>query len=159
MDMRGVMSGLERTAAQSIRAEEGDYIVDGLLYCHKCHTPKQCQVEIFGEIRTPMCLCKCQAEKRDAEEAERKRIEAMHRVDRLRKMGFPDAEMRHWTFANDDHQNERISKIAQAYVENFSEMKEKGKGLLLYGTVGTGKTFISACIANALIDKIGRAHV
>ena len=44
-------------------------------------------------------------------------------------------------------------KIAHNYVEHFVEMRERGKGLLLYGGVGTGKTFISACIANALIDK------
>lgn len=159
MDMRGVFDGLERMSAQAVRAEEGDYIVDGLLYCHKCHTPKQTRVEVFGEIRTPYCLCKCQAEKRDAEIAERKRIEAMQRVERLRRMGFPDAEMQSWTFANDDHQNERISKIANAYVDKFDEMKRNGKGLLLFGGVGTGKTFIAACIANALIDKLHPALV
>lgn len=32
-------------------------------------------------------------------------------------------------------------------------MRERGKGLLFFGTVGTGKTFHAACIANALIDK------
>lgn len=32
-------------------------------------------------------------------------------------------------------------------------MKENCIGLLLWGDVGTGKTFIAACIANALIEK------
>ena len=32
-------------------------------------------------------------------------------------------------------------------------MRKNNTGLLLYGPVGTGKTFFSACIANALIDR------
>ena len=68
-------------------------------------------------------------------------------------MGFSDAEMQGWTFANDDNSNKRVSEIARRYAENFWEMKGRSKGLLFYGTVGTGKTFAAACIANALIDK------
>ena len=32
-------------------------------------------------------------------------------------------------------------------------MKEKSLGLLLWGDVGTGKSFFAGCIANALLDK------
>ena len=153
MDVKGIMDKLEMTASQQIRAEEGDYILDGLLYCHKCNTPKQCRIEFLNEIRTPMCLCKCEKEKRDQREAEIKRQEFQRHIARLKRMGFPDSEMEKWTFDRDDHQNEKISTVARNYVENFEQLKEKGKGLLLFGSVGTGKTFISACIANALIDK------
>ena len=153
MDVRGIMDKLEMTASQQIRAEEGDYILDGLLYCHKCNTPKQCRIEFLNEIRTPMCLCKCEKEKRDQIEAEIKKQEFQRHIARLKRMGFPDSEMEKWTFDRDDHQNEKISLVARSYVANFEQLKEKGKGLLLFGSVGTGKTFISACIANALIDK------
>lgn len=154
--MEGMEKALDRLVAaskQAIKAEEGDYIVDGLLYCHKCNTPKQTRVFVFGKERTPYCLCKCAAEKRDAEEAERKREELKRQIKQLRKMGFPDAEMERWTFERDDLSNEKISMIAHRYVDNFEQMRGKGKGLLFYGTVGTGKTFTSCCIANELIDK------
>ena len=60
MDLSGAFDRIEMTASQNIRADKGDYVgEDGLLYCGKCHTPKQCRVELFGEIRTPMCLCQC----------------------------------------------------------------------------------------------------
>ena len=153
MEFSDVFDGLEQKASESIKANEGDYLVDGLLYCHKCNTPKQTRVEVFGRIRTPMCLCKCMAAARDQAAAERTREELMQEIKRLRRMGFPDAEMQKWTFDNDDRSNERITNICHKYVENFSEMWKKGKGLLLFGTVGTGKTFMSACIANALIDQ------
>ena len=100
-----------------------------------------------------MCLCKCEQEKMEADAEAKKKQEAIDRVKRMRRMGFPDSEMEKWTFSRDDLSNERISNMARRYVEKFPEMKAQGKGLLLYGTVGTGKTFISACIANALIEK------
>lgn len=153
MDLSATLDAIERMAAISIKPEEGDYVVDGLLYCGKCNTPKQTKIEFMGVSRFPYCLCKCAVEKRDAEEEERRRREFLERVKSLRASGFPEAEMQRWTFANDDGSNERITKIAQRYVENFDEMRQRGKGILLFGGVGTGKTFTAACIANALIDK------
>lgn len=152
MGFREAFDGIERAAAQNIRAEQGDYEVDGLLYCGKCNTPKQVRVNVLGQERTPMCLCKCAAEQKEREEAERKRQEFEKRVKELRKSGFPDEEMLKWTFDKDDKTNQKLSTVAINYANNFKKMREDGKGLLLYGDVGVGKTFAAACIANALID-------
>lgn len=154
MDMNAMVDVLEARASATIKAEEGDYIgEDGLLYCHKCNTRKQTEVNILGMIRRPMCMCKCEAAKLAAEEEERERRKFEERVKELRRMGFPEADMQDWTFANDDMTNERITKAAQRYVENFSELRKVGKGLLLYGNTGTGKTYAACEIANALIEK------
>lgn len=153
MDLSGIMNGLIQKSKQSIPENDGDYLEDGLLYCGKCHTAKQCRVELFGQVRTPMCLCKCEKEKREKEEAEFRHREKMQEIQRMRSVGFPDREMQKCTFENDDMSNEKVSSICRKYVENFKDMKQKGKGLLFFGSVGTGKTFYAACIANALIDK------
>lgn len=153
MDLKPLMAGMEQRAAASIKAEQGDFILDGLLHCGKCKTPKQCRVEIFGEIRTPMCLCKCEVERKEREEEERQRQDFMRKIKEYRKMGFPESDMEHWTFANDDMTNEKITKAMQNYVDNFGELRKTGKGLLLYGSVGTGKTYAACEVANALIDK------
>lgn len=153
MDLKNLVDGLEKRAAESIKAEQGDYELDGLLHCCKCGTPKQTRVMLFGVERRPMCLCKCEVEKREREEAERKRIEFQARVKEMRRFGFPEAEMQNWNFENDDGESSQIISISRKYVENFSKMLEDGKGLLMFGTVGNGKTFAAACIANALIDK------
>lgn len=153
MDLKPLIDGIERIAAETIKAEQGDFILDGLLHCGKCKTPKQCRVEIFGEIRTPMCLCKCEVEKKEREEAESLRQDFLRRIKEYRKMGFPESDMEHWTFANDDMSNEKITKAMQNYVDNFGELRKTGKGLLLYGSVGTGKTYAACEVANALIDK------
>lgn len=154
MDISNTINGIERMAAENIKAEQGDYIGDdGLLYCGKCQTKKQTKVNILGVDRFPMCLCKCEAEKREREEAERKRLEFLKHIKDLRRTGFPESKMQEWTFANDDGGNEKISRVAKNYAENFDKMRADGKGLLFFGTVGTGKTYTAACIANALIDK------
>lgn len=126
---------------------------DGLLYCNRCHTARQSRFELFGKIRTVNCLCKCMAEERDRAEEERKQREYMTRVMSNRVVGFPDKELIHCTFDSDDGTTPVIANAMKAYVDNFSAFRKSGKGLLLYGDVGTGKTFYAACIVNALIDK------
>lgn len=149
-----MLKALIEKASKGDHYEEGDYFVDGLLYCGKCHTAKQCRFEAaWGGIMEPYFLCECGMKRREEEEKARKAREFQSEVKRLRKLGFPDAEMAHWTFANDDGADAKISSIAHKYVDNFVEMKKRGKGLLLYGTVGSGKTYIAACIANELISR------
>jgi replicative DNA helicase len=148
-----IFDDLERKTAENVKTADSDYIKDSLLHCGKCRTPKQVRIELFGKVRTPYCLCKCETEKRDAEIAELEKHKELQRIKELRKTGFPDSEMQGWRFENDDRTNPKVSEIAYRYAENFPRFKEKGKGILFYGTVGAGKTFISACIANALIDQ------
>jgi DNA replication protein DnaC len=77
----------------------------------------------------------------------------MAKIRRYRALGFADSEMQNWTFDNDDGENTALSLAMRKYVENFREFRKTGKGLLLYGPVGTGKSFMAACVVNALIDK------
>lgn len=154
MNLAETIDGIIEQGKLSIKANEWDYIgEDGLLYCGNCHTKKQTEVNIFGAVRRPMCLCKCMTEKRDAEEAAMKREEFERRTKEYRKTGFPESDMQNWTFENDDMANERITKAMRNYVDNFAELKKHGKGLLLYGSIGKGKTYAACEVANALIDK------
>lgn len=126
---------------------------NGLLYCNRCNTPRQSRVELFGSVRTVPCLCQCMAEERDRAEEERKQREHMVKVMSNRAVGFPDRELQKCTFEADDGNSPEITNAMKAYVEHFPELRKSGKGLLLYGNVGTGKTFLAACVVNALIDK------
>ena len=153
MNLTDTIEKIEQEAAQSLTRESEDYVKDGLLYCHKCNTPKQARINVFGHIKAPMCLCKCEYEKYMAQEAEQEKQINMESVKRLRKMGFQDAEMEKWTFDKDDKSNEKVSRMARQYVQRFEHMLLSSRGILFYGSVGTGKTFISCCIANALIEN------
>lgn len=126
---------------------------DGLLYCQRCHTARQSRIDVFGEMRTVNCICRCMAEKRDQEEERRKQQERMLKIKSFRDAGFPDSQMKDYRFDIDDGASPELTKAMQAYVENFPTLRREGKGLLLYGNVGTGKSFFAACIVNALIDE------
>lgn len=154
------MEGLNKAIGGIVKAAETenarkpeDYIgEDGLLHCGKCHKPKQCRVEEWGGkvLPTP---CECMMEERRRYEERMKAEERRRALDKMRRAGFPDVEMRKWTFANDDGGNGRIMDVARRYVENFGRMRQDGTGLLVYGDVGCGKSFMAACIANELIDR------
>lgn len=138
----------------SITANDGDYIGDdGLLYCGNCHTRKQTEIIVLGMPRRPMCLCKCAQEKKEQEEKRQKEIEFERRVKQYRRMGFPESEMQHWTFENDDGMNEKLTNAMRNYANGFKTFKKQGKGLLLYGSVGTGKTYAACEVANDLISR------
>jgi len=153
MDVMGMVASIAEQSARAIQMEDGDYEQDGLLYCGKCHTPKQTTVELGGETLTVNCLCKCREKQLADEEEQAKREKASRERARTRREGIQDERLSRMTFSNDDQANRKMSTIAHRYVDKFDEMLTNGKGLLLYGTVGTGKTFYATCIANALMDK------
>lgn len=133
---------------------EGDYLgSDNLYYCGKCHTRKQTGVVVFGAERVVPCICKCKADAIKREDEERQQREFFAKVQRYRQAGFPESQMSNWNFAADDGTNPKMTGAMQNYVQHFNEFRKQGKGLLLFGDVGTGKTFLAACVANALIDR------
>ena len=137
---------------EELRSDE--YIVnDGLIYCSKCHTPRQKRIEVSGKTIEPRCMCACQTEDYDRREQERKHREFLDMVAKNRSIGLPDPGLRKHTFENDLGYNPKQIRMAKRYVQHWEEMQKNSTGLLLWGDVGTGKSFIAGCIANALLDK------
>lgn len=154
IDMTNIVNSMVNTANESNAIADGDYIdSDGLLCCGKCNTRKQKRLELLGKEVTVMIPCKCREEELDRQEAEDKERNRIADISRMKETGFQDKTMRDCTFENDDGSNQWLTNIAKSYVENFEEMKNGNKGLLFFGGVGVGKTYASACIANALIEK------
>jgi DNA replication protein DnaC len=125
---------------------------DGLYYCCRCHTRRQTRVQLGGRPATPTVLCRCQQERQEQEEAERKQREFFENVSRLKAAGLQDKALREYTFESDLGFNPEMEK-AHRYVERWAEMLESSTGLLLWGGVGTGKSFFAGCVANALLDQ------
>ena len=151
-------SGLENVVLDMLDTvpEPEDYKgEDGLLYCGKCHKPKEAYFPggraLFGRDRRPAeCDCRrAEREKREKEEADRKHSDV---VDCLKRNGFTDLAMRHWTFENDSGECPQMEK-AHFYVGHWETMRSENIGYLLWGNVGTGKSYFAGCIANALMEQ------
>ncbi len=146
---------IDKAAAdQTLAGDEYIDPADGLLHCKDCGGNRQTIVaNPFGiGYIMPRCICPCQAEaerqRRRAEE-QRKRMDS---IKRRRAQGLQDRYLYDYTFANDNGQNPLMKK-ARAYVEHWNEAYRNNTGLLLFGDVGTGKSFFAGCIANALLDR------
>ena len=137
-----------------VQLREDEYINEsGLICCSKCRTPRQKRIEVSGKTIEPRCMCACQTEDYDRREQERKHREFLDLVAKNRSIGLPDPGLRKHTFENDLGYNQKQIRMARRYVQHWEEMQKNSTGLLLWGDVGTGKSFIAGCIANALLDK------
>ncbi len=152
--MQDVVQGLMET-----QDEPGDYICeDGLLYCGKCHTPKQACLPFdpaTGEKVETIVRAACQCQREADKEAERRAVCERFRNDmaRRREDGLSCPDGLRYTFDQDDRQQPKVSDACQRYVECWDEMRANNIGVLFYGSVGTGKSFLASCIGNGLIDR------
>lgn len=153
MDLTGVLpiseSGAERLA-------EGDHIgEDGLVYCGKCGSRKQLRVKFGDKTRVVRCVCKCESKELEEKKRQEEYEEQMRRINRLKEASMMDKKYREVTFDKYEvrEENKKVFEMAKKYADRFQNMYKKNQGLLLYGPVGTGKSFTAACIGNYLLDN------
>ena len=71
----------------------------------------------------------------------------------LRSEAFSDIPAAAWRFDNASVMTKQLAK-AKEYAKKWDDFSREGIGLLLFGNVGTGKSYAAGCIANALIDRM-----
>lgn len=141
---------------------KSDYFgADGLLYCGRCHTPKEAYFPqgktLFGRDRHPR-ECDCRRREREKEETERKEREHKETVSRMKRMCLFQSRLSAWTFENDRFHTEQM-EYARRYVRDWEKMRSSGTGCLFWGLRGRGKTYAAASIANALIEQEVSAYM
>ena len=150
-----VRSYIDEAANQNI-LEAGEYMdpEDGLIHCGVCHERRQTVVKRFRHpgYFIPRCPCSCQIEEERQRKEQQAQLERMERIKRRRAYGLRDKSLYVYTFDHDNGSNPVMEK-ARAYVRNWKEALRNNTGLLLFGDVGTGKSFFAGCIANALLDQ------
>ncbi len=150
-----VMSVL-RPQFDAMPITEDDYLhADGLIHCAKCDTPKQMLIDLLGtgeQIKVKV-LCRCQETALDLEEAQTKARKRRESLQRSRETNIDNIAWHSCTFDSDDQRDPGASTKARNYVKNFEAMLQTDTGLLMYGGLGSGKTYLAASIANALLEE------
>lgn len=140
---------------QSNPPVEGDFTgEDGLLRCGKCGGKKRSRIEVSGEEIIVPVPCECRLRAAEEEKKHTAAMLAAMRSSELRRLSLMDSSLAEHRFsAADKSANSASIGMCRRYADLFSKMKQANRGLLLFGSVGTGKTFTAACIANALLEQ------
>ena len=127
------------------------YEKDGHVYCRRCKEkidsdPLNCLGNKKILFRRK---CKCDRE----EESLRKAKEEADHIRRLREECFITSKnLISCTFDKVIAPDRQEVIIAKNFVKNFKELSKDNNGLIFHGNVGTGKTYLAACIANKIIE-------
>ena len=144
----------------TVKEAPGDYTGDdGLLYCGKCHTPKTALLtlpDLTGTDEPRLFPIVCQCQEKAAEEEKQKAaasefFTAMN--SRWDRCGFQDSGLLRYKFSADDGGQRQITDTLRRYASKWDDMSKNNVGILLYGPVGTGKSFLASCLCNAILEK------
>ena len=158
---QALLEALENAAAKTVPKETDTVGEDGLLICGICGCKKERWITLPASIAGETtrikahCMCDCEVEEQKQRDKEREESENMRIVEGLKSSSMLDSAFTRASF--DAYQktadNSKAFAAAQKYVAEFDTMQKENQGLIFCGSVGTGKTYTAACIANALMEK------
>jgi DNA replication protein DnaC len=127
-----------------------------LMICKECGEQQQKEIVILGTSRVVPVLCKCKKEKREQQTKEEKAREKQDKLRQLFTNSLMDKKFEKETFENWDFSKgkQQMYNMGVKYCEKFQEAKSVGLGFLFHGTPGNGKTYLSNCIANRLLNNM-----
>lgn len=138
------------TSLKDFVLRENDIERNGHIYCKSCGKRVDGELLDLGFTKfIPRIKCKCEI-KRDKENEERERL---MKISLLKRDCFSSPNQHQYTFEKFLNEKGQAYKVAYNYAKSFEQMKEDNVGLLFYGDVGSGKTYLACSIANELIER------
>lgn len=134
---------------------EDEYAKGEMIYCRNCNGERLFVDKDHG-IRA-RCLCDCQSEKLRKSKKEAEELKKQMEIERLQRASLIGERYKNASFSSTDTGNNETFDTAylrcKKYCEVANEVLAKGMGIYLYGASGTGKTHLTACMANELIKQ------
>lgn len=148
---------------KGIELRENEYIKDDMIYCKTCNEPKILDMAECGDLnhfpfsRYVRTTCKCDEERRLKEEQQKLIEQDEQYYKTLLQNSLLGELYQNVKFENTDLEVDesfiKAFNTCKKYVENYERVLKDGKGLYLYGTSGSGKTHLMACMVNYLLKK------
>ena len=115
---------------------------EGIVRCRTCKEP----VMFFLREAKRWLPCTCKCKKDDGNKFED--------IAELKRMSGIEGRYRTADFDkfNVTKGNEEVFQSCLMYAVNYEKIQPKGMGMYLYGKSGAGKTYLTACIANMLLN-------
>ena len=130
------------------------YDEEGYIRCSTCHTRRRNADHLV--IR---CLCqRDEYEKQQIEEFRQKQehIRKLNMLNDLREASLLGQRYSNCTFEDTDIVNEQFKNVltrCRNYCNISDEALKNGYGIYIFGKCGTGKTHLTACMCNELINQ------
>ena len=123
------------------------------LVCKKCGDKRYFQAEGFVAV----CNCKCKIEGYEREQRQKELVERMEQLESLKEVSLLGKRYKEASFEKLELKRgeEYIKAVERCkkFCERWEQVRAKGVGIYLYGDIGTGKTLLTACIGNRLLEK------
>lgn len=151
--MENPIAQVIRNAEMNMHSSVDDYEKDGLMYCGKCNTPKQVYIEQFKRaMPTP---CKCRKEEMQKEKELQERIQKQTRIKELRNASLLGERYKDASFENTETSHSAEFRAIYDRCRKYCDVADKvnGVGIYLFGTNGTGKSRLTACMGNELMEN------
>lgn len=137
--------------------EKNEYIKDNMIYCTVCNQKKLFVGNDWqNKLVARRCVCKCYEEEQQRLKEEEERRKRLLRIERLKDRSLMDKRYKNVKFSDLDLTNRSFAEAfnrCKKYCDVSREVLNKGYGIYLYGNSGVGKTVLTACMANELMEK------
>ena len=137
--------------------EKNEYIKDNMIYCAVCNQKKLFVGNDWqNKLVARRCVCKCYEEEQQRLKEEEERRKRLLRIERLKDRSLMDKRYKNVKFSDLDLTNRSFAEAfnrCKKYCDVSCEVLNKGYGIYLYGNSGVGKTVLTACMANELMEK------
>ena len=140
--MQNAIAGLERRSFFGAINRDIDYEgEDGLWHCGHCGQPKQKYIHCLDHEWLASYVCECQGKDKQKQQEREKILK-----DRMLMCFGNDATHQ----AEDDEPTSKRTEFAKKYAEKFTR---QSKWLVIFGDVGTGKSYRAAQICKDIIKR------
>ena len=125
-------------------------------YCEKCGEKVFVEKELLGRVRKVPVICSCRKKELEEQKKREEALEKANRLQRLKKYSLMDEKFSECTFENwiAEEGDGKLYKLGINYCDRWQEVKKKNMGLLIWGKPGNGKSYLSFCIANRLLESL-----